>query len=403
MSGQNKIAEIIPNKLYWISDRAPPKNQSNSFYFCIDNELVYQPFCSDFGPLNLAMIHKFCSELERLLSNPTYTSYKIFHYTSLLPAKRSNAALLMGAFQILVLHRTAHESWAPFAAFPPFLEYRDAGYGSCTYKCSLAHCLGGLETGVRLGWFNMRTFNVQEYEFYEKVENGDWNWVVPNKFLAFACPANVATDSEGFRVWTPEKFCELFHSIGVTAVVRLNNKTYDEERFKRNGIRHYDLFYVDGSCPSEKLILDFLKIAEREPIMAVHCKAGLGRTGTLIGCYCMKHHGFNAAEFIGWARLSRPGSVLGPQQQFLNEAQEKCYRWGNEFRSGDVTGGMRNLSVKEHIEESKVQMSPEEKRVKVHGDHGQAERLINAKRYNQSPDSSPVSPGKNKRDNIFKK
>ncbi|CAN0452469.1 unnamed protein product, partial [Scytosiphon promiscuus] len=37
-------------------------------------------------------------------------------------------------------------------------------------------------------------------------------------------------------------------------------------------------------------------------------KAGLGRTGTCIGCYLMKHYSFSAAEVIGWMRICRPVS-----------------------------------------------------------------------------------------------
>ncbi len=46
----------------------------------------------------------------------------------------------------------------------------------------------------------------------------------------------------------------------------------------------------------------------------MHCKAGLGRTGTLIACYMMKHYQMTAAECIAWLRIVRPGSVIGPQQ-----------------------------------------------------------------------------------------
>ena len=53
--------------------------------------------------------------------------------------------------------------------------------------------------------------------------------------------------------------------------------------------------------------------------LAVHCKAGLGRTGLLICAYMMKHFGFTAHEAIGYIRICRPGSVIGCQQQWLEE------------------------------------------------------------------------------------
>ena len=66
--------------------------------------------------------------------------------------------------------------------------------------------------------------------------------------------------------------------------------------------------------------------------VAVHCKAGLGRTGTCIGAYIMKHFGFTAAELIGYIRVCRPGSIIGPQQQYMAEIEPKMWADGDAFR-----------------------------------------------------------------------
>ena len=72
-----------------------------------------------------------------------------------------------------------------------------------------------------------------------------------------------------------------------------------------------------------EIVKKFLDIVEKEDAaIAVHCKAGLGRTGSLIALYAMKHYHFPAAAFIGWIRIARPGSILGPQQNFLIDMEK---------------------------------------------------------------------------------
>ena len=68
--------------------------------------------------------------------------------------------------------------------------------------------------------------------------------------------------------------------------------------------------------------------------LAVHCKAGLGRTGVLICAYLMKHYGFTAEEAIGYIRICRPGSVIGPQQKFLISKAKQLGAEGQQFREG---------------------------------------------------------------------
>ncbi len=61
--------------------------------------------------------------------------------------------------------------------------------------------------------------------------------------------------------------------------------------------------------------------------VAVHCKAGLGRTGVLIGAYFIYKFQFSASEVIGYMRVVRPGMVVGPQQRYMQLNQMKWAGW----------------------------------------------------------------------------
>lgn len=97
------------------------------------------------------------------------------------------------------------------------------------------------------------------------------------------------------------------------------------------------MYFLDGSTPPDDIVEKFLDAAEREKgAIAIHCKAGLGRTGSLIALYCMKHFGFPPAAFIGWIRIARPGSILGPQQQYLIQMDEKMMKAGGEVKRKEL-------------------------------------------------------------------
>lgn len=64
----------------------------------------------------------------------------------------------------------------------------------------------------------------------------------------------------------------------------------------------------------------------------MHCKAGLGRTGTNIAAYMIKHYDYTAREAIAWCRLCRPGSIVGPQQQYLVFQEAMLRQQGALFR-----------------------------------------------------------------------
>lgn len=53
-------------------------------------------------------------------------------------------------------------------------------------------------------------------------------------------------------------------------------------RFTQYGVRHHEMYFPDGTCPSEQILLRFLDTAEREPgaLAVSHASAGArGRLG----------------------------------------------------------------------------------------------------------------------------
>jgi cell division cycle 14 len=91
------------------------------------------------------------------------------------------------------------------------------------------------------------------------------------------------------------------------------------------------MFFEDGTCPELDVVKTFLglaeEMAEADKVVAVHCKAGLGRTGCLIGAYLIYKHQFTANEVIAYMRIMRPGMVVGPQQHWLHINQHHFTAW----------------------------------------------------------------------------
>eukprot|EP00063_Salmo_salar_P049097 XP_014023932.1 PREDICTED: protein tyrosine phosphatase domain-containing protein 1-like [Salmo salar] len=88
--------------------------------------------------------------------------------------------------------------------------------------------------------------------------------------------------------------------------------TYRPEMFMEAGIYFYNFGWKDYGVASLTTILDMVKVmsfAIQEGKMAVHCHAGLGRTGVLLACYLVFTSRMSADQAILFVRAKRPNSI----------------------------------------------------------------------------------------------
>lgn len=304
-------------------------------------------------------------------------------YSSSDPIRKTNTAALAALRNILVLGQSPADAFYPFATMD-FQPWRDAGYGRADFCLTLQDVLYGAWRAQQNGLFDLARFDLDEYFYSEQPANGDWNWISPN-FIAFASPNDpvyvkrllegrtmlTADDERKSKEWDRRKsrLINDFARRKVQLVVRLNNALYDKAIFQQAGIDHVDMYFDDGSNPTPEILRDFIdradKVVEQGGVVAVHCKAGLGRTGVLIGAYLVWKYGFKASEAIGWMRVQRPGCVVGPQQQFLYEQSDEWVKWGEQARASKLAESQLALEraemaktiaqLKAQLEESRAQ------------------------------------------------
>jgi atypical dual specificity phosphatase len=136
------------------------------------------------------------------------------------------------------------------------------------------------------------------------------SWIVPQRLLASAYPGE------------PEGLLGL-SQLGIGVVVNLHERAHGPAHLASAGLSEVHVPVADFTAPSTEQLATGVQairaaLANGQGV-AVHCAAGLGRTGTLVACYLVST-GLDAAGAIARVRDARPGSVETAAQEAAVEA-----------------------------------------------------------------------------------
>jgi atypical dual specificity phosphatase len=116
---------------------------------------------------------------------------------------------------------------------------------------------------------------------------------------------------------------KMLNNVGVTMLVTLTTRPVDPDALERNSIKSTWHAIKDMGAPDMELAVTICKEIEtfiqQGEILAVHCRAGLGRTGTILAAYLI-WEGQSALDALNTVRDVEPRWVQSDEQAlFLEE------------------------------------------------------------------------------------
>ena len=114
-------------------------------YFSVDDDLLYNRFYADFGPLHIGHLCRFSMFIHEIIGAPEHAERGLVFWSRPDSRSRANAACLLACYMILIQNWAPHLALAPIAqAEPPLMPFRDAGYSQADFSISIQDVVYGL-------------------------------------------------------------------------------------------------------------------------------------------------------------------------------------------------------------------------------------------------------------------
>ncbi|XP_041946510.1 protein tyrosine phosphatase domain-containing protein 1 isoform X1 [Alosa sapidissima] len=186
---------------------------------------------------------------------------------------------------------------------------------------TLRHVIPGhMQCSMTCGGRACKYENPSRWSDEEQAIKGLYSSWITDNLLAMARPST--------EIIEKYNIIEQFQGCGLKTVINLQRPgehascgnpleaesgfTYRPEIFMEAGIYFYNFGWKDYGVASLTTILDMVKVmsfAIQEGKMAIHCHAGLGRTGVLLACYLVFTSRMSADQAILFVRAKRPNSI----------------------------------------------------------------------------------------------
>lgn len=146
--------------------------------------------------------------------------------------------------------------------------------------------------------------------FHDSSAPRGFHWIVPGKLAG--CPAPGVTAPIDYDM-------SLLAKTGITKLVTLTEVDLDQNVLQKHGLTNIHLPIFDRESPSinqtHMLLVRMQKFIDAGERLAVHCKAGLGRTGTILAAWLIREGGLSADDAIARLRRINNGYIQSQDQE----------------------------------------------------------------------------------------